>query len=163
MLVSNPSDVRTACPHGVYLHSGFETATGYSIICLNCSYLSRQTERTPEIDARESPLATRLYRGVTSTYSEYMIPQKKSSAIPSTSSHPKKHRSERANSGEATVVKTAANQTTSTISVADLVPLCGRTQLCLQFATNSANKMKLTILPLQTECLQNQKLPKVCG
>ena len=60
-------------------------------------------------------------------------------------------------------VKTAANQTTRTISVADLVPLCGRTQLCLQFATNSANKMKLTNLPLQTECLQNQKLPKVCG
>ena len=56
-----------------------------------------------------------------------MISRKKISVIPSISSHPKKHRSERAKTGRKNIVETAVDQTTSTISVADSVPLCRRT------------------------------------
>ena len=73
------------------------------------------------------PKSTRLHRGVTSTCSENMISQKKSSVIPSISFHPKKHRSERAKTGRKNIVKTVVDQITSTIPVADFEPLCRRT------------------------------------
>ena len=40
---------------------------------------------------------------------------------------PKKHSSERAKTGRKSIVKTAIDQITSTITVADFVPLCRRT------------------------------------
>ena len=51
-----------------------------------------------------------------------MISRKKSSVIPSISAHPKKHRSERAKTGRKIIVKTAVDQITSTIPVADFEP-----------------------------------------
>ena len=128
----------------VRLHKGTKTATGYSIICWNYFYFSRQVEKTPEIDARESPLRLIAVHtlacmvGHINVLGEYDFSEKVSAKLP-TSSHPKKHRSERSRTGEATVVKTAVDQTTSTIPVAVLVPLCRRTHLSGAWIANIAN------------------------
>ena len=110
-----------------------KTATGYSIICWNYFYLSRQVNNTPEIDARESPLRLIAVHspaswGHINELGEYDS-SGKNSATCSTSSLPQKHSCERAKTGEAIVVKTAADQTTGTIPAAVLVPLCRRTQV----------------------------------
>ena len=120
--------------HWVRLHKGTKSATGYSIsiICWKYFYLSpKKVEKTPEIDARESPLRlTAVHSPVScghiNVLGEYDSSEK-SSAILSTSSHPKKHRREWAKTGEEIVVITAVYQITRTIPVADLVHLCRRT------------------------------------
>ena len=78
----------------VRLHKGTKTATGYSIICWNYFYFSRQVEKTPEIDARESPLRLIAVHtlacivGHINVLGEYDFSEKVSAKLP-TSSHPK--------------------------------------------------------------------------
>ena len=104
-----------------------------SIICWNYLYLARQVEKAPDINARENLLRLIKVHSPASwghiTCSKNMISRKKSSVIPSTSCRPKKYRSERAKTGRKNIVKTAVDQITSTIPVADFEPLCRRTQV----------------------------------
>ena len=84
-------------------------------------------------DARESPLRLIAVHtlacivGHINVLGEYDSSEKSFRETPDILPPKKKHRSKKSRTEEATVVKTAVDQTTSTIPVAVLVPLCRRT------------------------------------